>query len=150
MQTTDGIRALNTKLKLIDNFGVSGEFKLSMALASKLSFIKSELDEIRIKKEGENVEFQDFEFNSVQKLKIKPETENFPKIEQVIPKKNNFTVTLSQKLIKDIASMKAPRGEVDLSFDTENNLAIVLVETNSENVSQQAILMPMNKHRDQE
>lgn len=150
LQTTDGNRALNSKLTIIDNFANSGEFKLSMALVSKLSFVKGELDQIRIKKQGENVEFEDVEFNSVQKLTIKPENDNFPDVEKVLPKKNNFTVTVSQKLIKDIASMKAPLGFVDLSFDTKNKLAAILVETNSENVSQQAILMPIDKQQEKE
>ena len=150
LQTTDGNRALNTQLKLVDNFGASGEFKLSMALVSKLSFVKGELDQIRIRKDGENVEFEDVEFNSTQKLTIKPEDAHYPNIEEAIPKKNNFTITVSQKLIKDIASMKAPLGWVDLSFDTKNNLAAILVETSSENVSQQAILMPIDKQQDKD
>lgn len=149
LQTTDGNRALSTKLKLIDNFGASGDFKLSMALVSKLSFVKGDLDQIRIRKDGENVEFEDVEYNSTQKLTIKPEDTAYPNVDKAIPKKNNFTVTVSQKLIKDIASMKAPLGWVDLSFDVKNNLAAILVETNSENVSQQAILMPIDKNPDE-
>lgn len=146
LSTTDGTRALVSKIKLIDNFEMTtGEFNLSMALVAKLSFIKGQLDQIRIKKEGENVEFSDVEFNSTQKLTIKPEDEKYPNVEKVLPQNNNFTVTVSQRLIKDIASMKAPLGSVDLSFDLKNNLAAILVETNSENVSQQAILMPIDK-----
>lgn len=150
LQTTDGNRALKTRLKLVDNFGASGEFKLSMALVSKISFVKGELDQIRIRKDGENVEFEDVEFNSTQKLTIKPADEHYPNIDECFPKKNSFTVTVSQKLIKDIASMKAPLGWVDLSFDVKNNLAAILVETNSENVSQQAILMPIDKRQEED
>ncbi len=147
LSTTDGSRALVTKLKLIDNFEGTGEFNLSMALVSKLSFVKGELDQIRIRKDGENVEFSDYEFNSIQKLTVKPEDDIFQDIEKVIPKKNNFTVCVSQKLIKDISSMKAPLGFVELSFNVSNNLAAILVETNSDNVSQQALLMPVDKQK---
>lgn len=145
LQTTDGNRALMSKLKLIENFGTTGEFRLSMALVSKLGFVKGALDQIRIRKDGENVEFEDVEYNSIQKLTIKPEDQPFPKIEEVIPKNNTFTVTVSQKLIKDIASMKAPLGYVDLSFNTKDNTAAILVETSVEDLSQQAILMPISK-----
>ncbi len=147
LSTTDGSRALVTKLKLIDSFENTGEFNLSMALAAKLSFVKGELDQIRIRKDGENVEFSDYEFNSTQKLTVKPEDDIFPDIEKVIPNKNNFTVCVSQKLIKDISSMKAPLGFVELSFNVSNNLAAILVETNSDNVSQQALLMPVDKQK---
>lgn len=153
LSTTDGTRALISKLKLVENFeGNTGEFNLSMALVAKLSFIKGQLDQIRIKKEGENVEFSDIEYNSTQKLTIKPEDQKYPNVEGVVPQrnKNSFTVTVSQKLIKDVASMKAPLGWVDLSFDLQNNLAAILVETHSENVSQQAILMPIDKQKQEE
>ena len=150
LHTTDGNRALISKLKLVENFGATGEFKLSMALVAKLGFMKGELDQIRIRKTGENVEFEDVEFNSIQKLTIKPDKEPYPQIEKVIPTNNTFTVTVSQKLIKDIASMKAPLGYVDLSFNPKNNLSAILVETNSENVSQQALLMPADKKNDKD
>ena len=151
LQTTDGNKALQTKLKLVDNFGsTSGCFKLSMALVSKLSFIKGKLDIIRIKKDGDNVEFYDIEYNSTQKLVVKPDDVVYPNIEKVIPTKNNFRVHLSQNATKDIASLKAPLGYIDLSLDPKNNLAVILVETNSENVSQQAILCPAIKGKDGE
>ena len=150
ISTTDGTRALLTKLKLVENFEGTGEFNLSMALVAKLSFMKGELDQIRIRKDGENVEFSDVEFNSTQKLTIKPKDATYPNIEKVIPKKNNFTVCVSQKLIKDIASMKTPLGYVELNFNISDTLAAILVEASSENVSQQAVLMPVDKQKDKE
>ena len=145
LKTTDGNRALISRLHLQDSYGKeTGEFTLSMALVSKLSFVKGELDIIRIVSNGSTVEFVDFEYNSTQKLTIRWD-KNFPKIDDVIPTKNNFSVTVSQKLIKDISSLKAQAGALDISFNTNNKLAAILVETASENVKQQAILMPIDK-----
>lgn len=144
LKTTDGNRALISRLHLSDNYGCDGDFVLSMALVSKLSFIKGELDIIRIVSSHDKVEFIDFEYNSTQKLTIRGD-KNFPKLDDVIPRKNNFSVTVSQKLIKDISSLKAQAGALDISFNTDNKLAAILVETSSENVEQQAILMPIDK-----
>ena len=118
-----------------------------MALASKLGFIKGELNEIIIHYENGKVEFIDKEFNSNQILRTKDTDKDykFPDVNKCIPTKNNFTVTVSQKLIKDIAALKAPKGYVELSFNTKDKLAAILCETNSEEVSQKAILMPIQK-----
>lgn len=145
LTTTDGDRALQTELTILTSYGEDCEFCVSMALAAKLSFIKGELNEIIIHYENNKVEFIDEEFNSKQILRVKNAEEEFPDIQKIMTTKNNFTVTVSQKLIKDIAALKAPKGYVDISFNTKNKLAGILIETNSEEVSQKAILMPIKK-----
>ena len=147
--TTDGTRALESRLLLLDNYGeASGEFNLSMALVSKLSFVKGQLDEIRIRSNGEYVEFQDVEHNSIQRLAIKTADGKFPELKSVFPKNNNFQVSVSQHLIKDIAGMKAHTGRVKLNFNPNNNLSAILVETSSENLSQRALLMPIKEEEE--
>lgn len=142
LTTTNGFKGLISKLKLLENLGTTGEFNLSMALVSKLSFIKGALEEVKITKQGNTVEFEDIEYNSIQKLTVKPEDEPYPHIDKLIPKKHNFTIAVQQKYLKDLPSLKSTLGYMELSFDTKNNLAPILVETNSEYVSQQAIIMP--------
>lgn len=152
LTTTDGNRALQTELTILTSLGEDCEFYVSMALASKLSFVKGELNEIIIHYENGKVEFIDEEFNSNQILRTKDADEGckFPDVNKCIPTKNNFTITVSQKLIKDIAALKAPKGYVDLSFNTKDKLAVILCETNSEEVTQKAILAPIKKDADKE
>lgn len=149
ISTTDGTRALESKLLLLDNYGEpSGEFNLSMALVSKLSFIKGQLDEIRIRQNADYVEFQDVEHNSIQRLAVKDIDDRFPDLKNCFPQKNNFKVSVSQNLIKDIAGMKAHTGRANMNFDAKNNLSAILVETSSENLSQRALLMPIREEEE--
>ena len=146
LSTTDGDRALVSKLSIMKPTGDDGEFLLSMASAAKLSFMKGEFDIILVHCEGGKVEFIDPEFKTTQILLTKhDEAHYFPNIENAIPTKTNFTITVSQRLIKDIAALKAPKGYVDLHFNSENNLQAILIETKSDEVSQKAILMPIRK-----
>ena len=152
LSTTDGTRALQSELTVLTSYGEDCEFCISMALASKLSFVTGEIDEITIHYENGNVNFIDEEFNSNQifaERKLAGDTK-FPDIKAVIPTKNNFVVTVSQKLIKDIAALKVPKGYVDLHFNAKNNIAAILVAASSEELNQKAILMPIDKSRDEE
>lgn len=149
LRTTNGTQALVSKLQIISNYGNDGEFNLSMALVSKISFIKGLFDEIRIATKKDTVEFIDNEYNSTQKLTMKT-GEVYPKIDKLIPQKRNFKISVSQKLIKDIASLKAPLGYIEILLDTNNPLAPILVETNSENLQQQALLLPASKEEEKE
>lgn len=146
LTTTDGDRALVSKLSIMNPIGADGEFLLSMASAAKLSFMKGEFDITLVHYESGKVEFIDHEFKTTQILVTKKQdTQHFPNIEKAVPTKTDFTITVSQKLIKDIAALKAPKGFVELSFNTKNNLQAILVETKSDEVSQTAILMPIKK-----
>ena len=149
LRTTNGTQALVSKLQIISNYGNDGEFNLSMALVAKISFIKGLFDEIRIATKKDTVEFIDNEYNSTQKLTMKT-GEVYPKIDKLIPQKRNFKISVSQKLIKDIASLKAPLGYIEILLDTNNPLAPILVETNSENLQQQALLLPASKEEEKE
>lgn len=148
IKTTDGNKGLISKLKILENFGTTGEFNLSMALVAKLSFIKGVLEEVKITKQDNTVEFEDIEFNSIQKLTVKPEDDIYPPLEDLIPKKHNFTIAIAQKYLKDLTSLKSTLGYMELSFDTKNTHTPILVETHSENLSQQAIIMPASFQKD--
>ena len=129
----------NEELTLITTDG-------SRALISKLSFMKGEFDMMLVHCEKGKVEFIDPEFKTTQTFITKKEDgSKYPSIEKVIPKKTDFTVTVSQKLIKDIAALKAPKGYVELSFNSKDVMQAILVETASDEVSQTAILMPIRK-----
>lgn len=143
LTTTDGYRALISKLAITDNYGEDGEFNLSMALVSKLALIKSEVDVVRIVSEDNNVQFIDEIYNSVQTLPRRFDT--YPKVEQVIPAKTNFSVRVSQRLIKDIASLRTPKGYVDIQFNTKCDTQAIIVEAKTEEVTQTGILMPIAK-----
>ena len=146
LTTTDGSRALISKLSIMQPTGADGEFLLSMTSVGKLSFLKGEFNITLIHCEGGKVEFIDPEFKTTQTFIAKKEnTAKFPSVEKVIPNKKDFTVTVSQKLIKDIAALKAPKGYVELSFNSKNNMQPILVETKSDDVSQTAIFMPIRK-----
>lgn len=143
LETTDGDRALISKLNIITHEGNNCEFDLSMSLCSKLSLIKGELNQIRIVFDGNNVQFIDVEYNTSFTLEIPDYCGMFPELSVAIPKKNNFTVKISQKLIKDIASMHAQHGAIDMSINPKSKTAAILFETQSEDFSQRAILMPL-------
>lgn len=146
LTTTDGSRALISKLSVMQPTGTDGEFLLSMASVSKLSFMKGEFDMMLVHYEKGKVDFIDPEFKTTQTFITKKEDgSKYPSIEKVIPKKTDFTVTVSQKLIKDIAALKAPKGYVELSFNSKDVMQAILVETASDEVSQTAILMPIRK-----
>ena len=146
LTTTDGDRALVSKLSIMNPIGANGEFLLSMASVGKLSFLKGEFDIILVHCEKGKVEFIDPEFKTTQTFITKKEDgAKFPNLEKAIPNKIDFTVTVSQKLIKDIAALKAPKGYVELSFNSKDNMQAILVETKSDEVSQTAILMPIRK-----
>ena len=149
LETTDGNRALVSNLKILTKIGDDCDFNLSMALCSKLSLIKGELDEIKIISNGKKTEFFDAEYNSTLTLENNDYDQVFPNIAKVTPKKNNFIVTVSKKLIKDISSMHAPQGWIDLCFDPKKSTAAILIENSDENISQQAILMPMKRAEDE-
>lgn len=146
LTTTDGVRALVSKLSIMQPTGQDGEFLLSMPSIAKLSFMKGEFDIMLVHCEGRKVEFIDPEFRTTQTFITKLEDgAKFPVVENVIPKKTNFSITVSQRLMKDIAALKAPKGYIDLSFNTQNKLQPIIVETSSDEVSQTAILMPFQK-----
>ena len=144
--TTDGSRALISKLSVMQPAGTDGEFLLSMASVSKLSFMKGEFDMMLVHCEKGKVEFIDPEFKTTQTFITKKEDGNkYLSVEKFIPKKTDFTITVSQKFIKDIAALKAPKGYVELSFNSKDVMQAILVETASDEVSQTAILMPIRK-----
>lgn len=144
IHTTDGNRALETKMEVLANRGIDGEFTTSMELVSKLSLLKSELNEICIMIKNNKVEFFDYFFSSVQKFPIFKEP--YPKVEDVIPSsKNRHKITVSQYLIKDIAALYTPTGTIDLYIDAKDNLKCILVKTGTEDVKQRALLMPFKK-----
>ena len=64
--TTDGSRALISKLSVMQPTGTDGEFLLSMASVSKLSFMKGEFDMMLVHCEKGKVEFIDPEFKTTQ------------------------------------------------------------------------------------
>lgn len=144
LETTDSIRALVSKLKILTKVGDDCEFNLSMNLCSKLSLIKGELDEISIILNGKKAEFFDPEYNSTLTLEVNDYDGVFPNINKCLPKGNNFIVRLNKKLIKDISSMHAPQGYIDLCFNPKQPLKPILVETANDNLEQQAILAPIN------
>lgn len=147
--TTDGFRALQTKMSIEDEFeDASGEFLVSMALAAKLSFVKSEIDLIQIVCKDKEAKFIDEICGTSQRINVCDG--KFPAVEDIFPKTNDFSVTLSQKLIKDIASLRTPTGKIDFYFNTKNPAAAILAETTSEQVEQKAILMPMITNKDKE
>ena len=151
LTTTDGSRALISKLSIMQPTGTDGEFLLSMASVSKLSFIKGEFDMMLIHCEKGKIDFIDPEFKTTQTFITKKEDgAKFPNVENVIPKKTDFTITVSQKLIKDIAALKAPKGYIELSFNSKNTMQPILVETTSDEFSQTAILMPIKKEPTEE
>lgn len=144
IHTTDGNRALETKMEVLANRGIDGEFTTSMELVSKLSLLKSELNEICIRVTKNKVEFFDYFFSSVQKFPIFKEP--YPKVEDVIPSsKNRHRITVSQHLIKDIAVLYTPTGKIDLYIDATDNLKCILVKTGTEEIKQKALLMPFKK-----
>lgn len=139
LETTDGCRALVSNLKLVDNHGEKGCFIVSMALASKLSFPKGMLNIVRISTDEEQAEFFDLDYSTTQKLLIKC-NKGFPKIEDVLPQKQNFKTLLAKQYIKDLSALKA--SILVISVDTKKKNAAVLVEAKSEGITSQAILMP--------
>ena len=143
LETTDGSRALVSKLNIITKVGEDGEFNLSMTLCSKLSLIKGELDEIQIISNGKKTEFFDPEYNSTLTLEVNDYNGVFPNINKCIPSKNDFIVRVSKKLIKDISTMYSPQGYIDLCFNKSNASGAILAENSADNFSQQAILMPI-------
>lgn len=151
LTTTDVMGALVSKLSIMQPTGQDGEFLLSMPSIAKLSFMKGKFDIMLVHCEGRKVEFIDPEFKTTQTFITKLEDgAKFPNVENVIPKKTNFSITVSQRLMKDIAALKAPKGYIDLSFNTQNKLQPIIVETSSDEVSQTAILMPFQKDAKEE
>ena len=92
--TTDGDRALRSKLSVLASYGLDGKFCLSMAIASKLSFVKGNMDEIILHYENGNAEFIDQEFNSNQILAAKSEElGEYPNVESCFPLVTNFIIS---------------------------------------------------------
>ncbi len=147
LATTDGAKALITKIGIMNPVNTSGKFCLSMAQCSKLSFLKGEFDTIDIQITNDKAIFTDDEFKQTQILALmKNDKENnfyFPDIKNVIPKDTNFKVSISTRIIKDIGMLKSPKGYVDLLFNTKNASQAILIEVNSEDFSEQAIVMPV-------
>lgn len=144
LTTTDGSRALLSELTVFTSWGDDFDFCISMSLASKLSLIKGDLDDIRIRYCGTHVEFFDEEFESNQILQTKPTDIAYPDIESLIPAKNNYVVSIVKTLIKDISALNSK--VVDLRFQPKSPEAPILVEAGTEEFSQRAILMPYNKN----
>ena len=147
LSSTDGNKALISKIKLLDNFGSKNAFCLSANLLSKLTFPKGKMDTLRISADEINAKFIDFEFNISQLIKLKNCI--YPNIEKSCTKKNDFTVKLALSQLKDLALMYSKSNLVDLCFDANNNLSAILVTSDSADFSQTAIVMPW-KYKDDE
>lgn len=141
IETTDGCRALESELKLLANYDdKKGDFVLSAALASKLSFPKGDLNIVRIIAHDKEVEFIDYDYNTTQKLLIK-EAKGYPKIKDVFPENRNFQTSISKRFIKDLSSLKG--NILTLQGNAENKLEPILVKSESEGVISTALLSPI-------
>ena len=142
LTTTNGDKLLKSYIS-IDNFEENGKFLLSMELVSKLSFVKTVIDTIRIEVENGEAKFIDPVRETVQTIKLDKKY-HFPDVANLIETKGSLEVALQIKYLKDVCSMTTNEGYLKLYFNPKRNIAPVFAETSFDNGSQTALIMPLN------
>jgi hypothetical protein len=152
LSSTDGFEALQTQLEIIsgENDIEEYEFYLSSEQCSKLVFIKTKfLDEIKILKHGENVEFYDEEYSTSQILKIK-DFKNFPDIGRLFNDKNKFKIAISQKLLKDITLLTTSKGYIEMLLNPDDSSEKIQCFSTTKYSTQRACIVPINLNEEQD
>lgn len=145
--TTDGNRALKSKLEVNNISKQDIEFNIDSTLIEKLVIFKSELPCIFVKVDENTITFNDESSGIIQTYRLMKH--HFPDVEKVMDgydyKEQNYSIGLNKLFFNDLGVLKCNdrTNIVELNMNKEDNLKPVVVKTGSEELKQTALLMPV-------